>query len=378
MDNTVFKFSDRAQAGVLLAERLSKMGLDRPLVYALPRGGVPVAVEVARKLNAPLDLILVRKIGAPGNPEVALGAIVEGANVEVVINEDIRRISGADTDYLERTYSEQLAELERRKVQYLGDRPRLNPAGRTVVVVDDGLATGATMKAALIALKRNKAARIVIALPVAPKEELEALADQADDIVCLHPATEFRGVGGFFHDFHQLSDEETITLLDQHWSVQDTETPLSETGTLDTRRVEIPPLGLVGDLVVPENPRGIIIVAHGSGSSRHSPCNTFEASKLNEKGFATLLLDLLTPAEGRDRQHVLDIPLLAERVVEACMWIGSEPDIADLPLGIFEASTDAGVALMAANELKRRIAAVVSCGGRADLAGALPDVSGEP
>jgi erythromycin esterase-like protein/predicted phosphoribosyltransferase/predicted alpha/beta-hydrolase family hydrolase len=375
MDNTVFKFSDRTQAGVLLAERLSEMGLERPLVYALPRGGVPVAVEVARKLNAPLDLILVRKIGAPGNPEVALGAIVEGANVEVVINEDIRRFSGADTDYLERAYSEQLAELERRKIQYLSDRSRLDPRGRTVVVVDDGLATGATMKAALIALKRNKAARIVVALPVAPTEALEELADSADDIVCLHPATEFRGVGGFFRDFHQLSDEETTTLLNQRWSVEDTETPLTETGNLGTRQVEIPPLGLVGDLVVPENPSGIVIFAHGSGSSRHSPRNKYVASKLNEKGFATLLFDLLTPAEGRDRRYIFDIPLLADRVVQACMWVGSVPDIADLPLGIFGASTGAGAALVAAGELKGRVAAVVSRGGRPDLAGeALADV----
>ncbi len=351
------------------------MGLDQPLIYALPRGGVPVATEVARELNAPLDLVLVRKIGAPGNPEVALGAIVEGANAQVVINEDVKRMSGADMDYLERAYAEQLDELERRRIRYLGDRPRLKPAGRTVVVVDDGLATGATMKAALIALKRNKAARIVVALPVAPMRALEELADQADDIVCLHPATEFRGVGGFYRDFHQLSDEETISLLNQRWSVQEPETPLSQAGNPDMRQVEIPPLGLVGDLVVPKNPRGIVLFAHGSGSSRRSPRNTFVASKLNEKGFATLLFDLLTPAEGHNRRNVFDIPLLAERVVEACMWISSEPDIADLPLGIFGASTGAGAALTAAADLKGRVAAVVSRGGRPDLAGrSLPSV----
>ncbi|MEB8386715.1 erythromycin esterase family protein [Rhodobacteraceae bacterium KMM 6894] len=369
METHTHKFSDRAQAGAQLADRLLAMDLDQPQIYALPRGGVPVAVEVADRLNAPLDLVLVRKIGAPGNPEVALGAIVEGTNAQVVINEDVKRLSGADMNYLERAYAEQLAELDRRRVQYLGDRPRLNPAGRTVVVVDDGLATGATMKAALTALRRNNAARIVVALPVAPKRALEELAHLADDIICLHPATEFRGVGGFFRDFHQLSDEETIALLDRRWSTQAPDTLEPRTGRADKRRVEIPPLGLVGDLVVPKNPRGIVLFAHGSGSSRRSPRNTFVASKLNEKGFATLLFDLLTPAEGQDRQNVFDIPLLAERVVEACMWVGSEPDIADLPLGIFGASTGAGAALAAAAELRGRIAAVVSRGGRPDLAG---------
>ena len=351
------------------------MGLDQPIIYALPRGGVPVAVEVARLLNAPLDLILVRKIGAPGNPEVALGAIVEGPNAHMIINEDVKRMSGADSDYIERAHAEQLAELDRRRAKYLGDRPRLSATGRTVVVVDDGLATGATLKAALVALKNSDAARIIVALPVAPKRALDALAELVDEIVCLHPAIEFRGVGGFYRDFHQLSDEETIALLDQRWTAQEPETH-RQTATPHTRRVEIPPLGLVGDLVVPKDPRGIILFAHGSGSSRLSPRNTFVASELNSKGFATLLFDLLTPAEGQDRRNVFDIPLLAERVVEASMWIVSEPDIADLPLGLFGASTGAGAALVAAAKLKGRVSAVVSRGGRPDLAAQkLPNVS---
>lgn len=208
-----------------LAERLSVMRLDQPIIYALPRGGVPVAVEVAHILNAPLDLILVRKIGAPANPEVALGAIVEGTEPQIIINEDVKRWSGADSKYIERVRAEQMTELERRRAKYLGKRPRLNSTGRTVVVVDDGLATGATLKAALAALKRSAAARIVVALPVAPKQALEELAAQADDIVCLHPATEFRGVGGFYRDFHQLSDEETVASLRQLWTAQESQTP---------------------------------------------------------------------------------------------------------------------------------------------------------
>jgi fermentation-respiration switch protein FrsA (DUF1100 family) len=172
----------------------------------------------------------------------------------------------------------------------------------------------------------------------------------------------------FYRDFHQLTDEEIIGLLRQSWAEHDAISS-GQPPAFDRREVAIPPLGLIGDLVVPENPRDIILFAHGSGSSRHSPRNTFVADKLNASGFATLLLDLLTPAEAQDRSNVFDIPLLAERVIEATMWISSEPDIADLPLGLFGASTGAGAALQAAAELQTRVAAVVSRGGRPDLAG---------
>ncbi|MBJ3763718.1 erythromycin esterase family protein [Maribius pontilimi] len=373
MDHGASTFKDRAEAGRDLARRLAEMDLDRPQIYALPRGGVPVAAEVARELGAPLDVLLVRKIGAPGNPEVALGAIVEGVDAQVVINEDVMRMSGADMDFLERGYAEQLSELDRRKKVYVGDRARLDPSGRTVVVVDDGLATGATMKAALTALRRQGAARIVVALPVAPVSALEELSEIADDTVCLIPSTAFRGVGAFFRDFHQLSDDETVRLLRARWEA---EPPRDAPDPVQVRQVQIPPLGLKGELSLPARPTGIVIFAHGSGSSRLSPRNRHVASKLNAAGFATLLFDLLTPEEGQDRRNVFDIPLLAERLVEATMWVASEPDIADLPVGLFGASTGAGAALVAAAEMKTRIACVVSRGGRPDLAGmSLPYVT---
>ncbi|MHA6323660.1 erythromycin esterase family protein [Roseivivax sp. CAU 1753] len=367
MEQNSFPFSDRADAGRQLADALAARGLDAPLIYALPRGGVPVAVEVAKALHAPLDLLLVRKIGAPQNPELALGAIVEGASREIVINDTVKRLSGADDAFIAKAVADQRAELERRKSRYLGTRPRLDPAGRTVVVVDDGLATGATMKAALIGLKRSRPARIVVALPVAPKEALDDISGQADDILCLYPATTFRGVGGFYRDFHQLTDDETVALLEQV-AIQPTETSDAVESRLHRRRIAVPPLALPGDLTVPPDPRGIVLFAHGSGSSRHSPRNAHVAQTLNDLGFATLLFDLLTPGEEQDRRHVFDIPLLADRVVEAAMWIASEPDLDGLPLGIFGASTGAGAALVAAAELGGRVSAVVSRGGRPDLA----------
>ncbi len=337
---------------------------DRPVVYALPRGGVPVALEIARSLHAPLDLVLVRKIGAPGAPEVAVGAVVEGKSPQTVINEDVRRATGANDAYLDRARQRELAELERRRALYLGSRGRLEPAGHTAIVVDDGLATGATAKAALIAIKRQGAAKIILAIPVAPEETLAEMGEHADIVICLHPAPDFPGVGSFYSDFHQLTDEETIGLLRQGWG--------EDGGTahdLDRRKITIPPLGLAGDLCVPADPRGIILFAHGSGSSRLSPRNIDVADRLNAEGFATLLVDLLTADEASDRRNVFDIPLLAERLLEGVIWIGAEPDIADLPLGLFGASTGAGAALLAAAELGDRVAAVVSRGGRPDLAG---------
>ena len=219
-------FIDRADAGRRLAALLLPLHLDRPVVYALPRGGVPVALEIARALRAPLDLILVRKIGAPGAPELALGAVVDGADPQQVINEEVMRLSGADDLYLERARARELEELERRRERYLGGRSQVAPAGRTAIIVDDGLATGATMKAATIAVSRQGAAGICIAVPVAPVETLAELKSLADRIICLHPARRFRGVGEFYDDFHQLNDSETVDLLQRCWSGN---TPEAET-----------------------------------------------------------------------------------------------------------------------------------------------------
>lgn len=372
MQTSASRFADRADAGQRLAARLSAIGLDRPVVYALPRGGVPVALEIARELGAPLDLIMVRKIGAPGAPEVALGAVVDGARPQTVVNEEVRRRSGADDVYLERARALELQELERRRALYIGDRAPVDPAGRTAIIVDDGLATGATMKAAIIAMKQRGAGNICVAIPVAPIDTVKAMEAESDRVVCLHAADRFYGVGAYYDDFHQLTDEETIGLLRQRWSQERLGMP-APPAAVSRRRVSVPPRDLPGDLWVPAQPRGIVLFAHGSGSSRLSPRNIAVAERLNAAGFATLLFDLLTPAEALDRRNVFDVSLLAERVVEAVLYVSGEPDVADLPLGLFGASTGAAAALLAAAELGDRVAAVVSRGGRPDLAG--PDLT---
>lgn len=218
MANSPFQFIDRADAGRQLAARLATLSLPKPVVYALPRGGVPVAREIARGLHAPLDLVLVRKIGAPRAPEVALAALVEGDPPQIVVNEQIRTLSGADDAFLEAALQREALEIERRRSRYLGERARIDPAGRTAIVVDDGIATGATAKAALIALKRQGAARTILAVPVGPRRILAEMSKHADEVVCLYAAWRFDGVGSFYSDFHQLTDEETIGMLEQAWS----------------------------------------------------------------------------------------------------------------------------------------------------------------
>lgn len=208
-------FADRTQAGQLLAEAVAARGYRDPIVLALPRGGVPVALEVARRLGAPLDLALVRKIGAPGNPELALAAVVDGDHPHTVVNDEIVRLTGADAAYLERQSARQLAEIERRRRLYLGDRPRPSPAGRTVVIVDDGLATGATARVAVQALRGLGAARVILAAPVAPADTAALLRGEVDELICLAEPVRFTGVGAYYQDFHQLTDDEVLMALAQ-------------------------------------------------------------------------------------------------------------------------------------------------------------------
>ncbi|HSP76670.1 MAG TPA: phosphoribosyltransferase family protein [Cryobacterium sp.] len=228
-------FTNRSEAGrklaESLAERLAALEVDDPVIYALPRGGVPVAVEVARRLRAPLDLILVRKIGAPGYPEVAMGAVVDGSSPQTIVNEDVFAATGGDSVGLARARRRELAEIERRRTLYLGDRPRIDPRGRVGVVVDDGLATGATARAALAALKRQGAALTVLAVPVAPAELVVQMREYADVVVVLQAPQEFWAIGPFYTDFHQLSDEETVRLLHDAWAAAESGRPPDDVRT---------------------------------------------------------------------------------------------------------------------------------------------------
>jgi putative phosphoribosyl transferase len=206
-------FRDRREAGVALARRLAGLELADPVVLALPRGGVPVAVEVARELHAPLDLLLVRKIGAPMQPELAVAAIVDGAQHDLVVDDETLAWSGATREYVDAEAQRQLVEIERRRRLYLGAREPVEIAGRTAIVVDDGIATGTTVRAAVKALRRRHPARLVLAVPVAPREAVAELGREVDQLVCLETPQWFRAVGAHYDDFTQVEDDEVIDLL---------------------------------------------------------------------------------------------------------------------------------------------------------------------
>jgi putative phosphoribosyl transferase len=206
-------FSSRKDAGRQLASELKAMKIDNPVVLALPRGGVPVAAEVARELNAPLDLLLVRKIGVPWQPELAAAAIVDGESPDLVLNDSVMSALGLTRADIDGAAGAQLAEIERRRKLYLGDRAPISVKGRSAIVVDDGIATGTTAKAALQALRRRDPKTVILAVPVGAPESLAELAEHADRIVCLQSPASFYAIGQFYLDFHQLSDQEVIDEL---------------------------------------------------------------------------------------------------------------------------------------------------------------------
>ena len=373
-------YRDREDAGRRLAARLARLAQDRPVVVGLPRGGVPVAFEVASALSAPLDVVVVRKLGAPMQPELAIGAI--GEEGVIVLNKDLVSALAIQREELEAVVAREQAELTRRQRLYRGDRPPVAVAGRTVVLVDDGIATGSTAMAAAQVLRERGARRVVLAVPVGPPDAAARFGPEVDELVCLQAPEWFFAVGSCYERFDQTSDEQVGELLER---ARAGATPRGPAGTgSDLRRagggidwlqvahrdVAIPAdeVALPGDLRLPPAPSGLVIFAHGSGSSRLSPRNIQVAAALTAAGLGTLLFDLLTEREAADRDNVFDIPLLAQRLEAATQWARRDAEVRALPVGYFGASTGAAAALRAAADVGDGVRAVVSRGGRPDLA----------
>lgn len=207
------RYRDRAEAGRVLADLIAPLGLPRPVVLALPRGGVPVAAEIAGRLGAPLDLVMVRKIGVPWQPELAAGAVVNGDHPEIVVNDEIARHAGLSRDDIAGLSRREVETIARRRAAYLAGRAHVDLEGRSAIVVDDGIATGATMRAALKAVARRKPARIVLAVPVAARDALSLLRPEVDHVICPTVPGFFDAVGAFYRHFDQTTDEEVIRLL---------------------------------------------------------------------------------------------------------------------------------------------------------------------
>ncbi|HEY3095515.1 MAG TPA: alpha/beta family hydrolase [Acidimicrobiia bacterium] len=350
-------FRDRREAGRRLAERLSGLRSSRPLVLGLPRGGVPVAFEVARALDSPLDVLVVRKLGVPFQPELGMGAV--GEDGVHVLNPEVLREAGVTDAQLAEVEARERAEVERRADRLRGGRPAVALSGRTVIIVDDGLATGGTARAAIRVARERGASRVVLAVPVAPPDTVAALSREADEVIALETPEPFFAIGGWYMDFSPTSDQEVVDLLAVGGAHKEVD-----------QEIEIPagPRELPGHLTIPAGAIGIVVFAHGSGSGRHSPRNRAVARALNDASLGTFLFDLLSPDEETDRTNVFDIPLLGERLGAAATWLMDEPARDDLPLGYFGASTGAAAALSAAAEPGSPVEAIVSRGGRPDLA----------
>ncbi len=358
-------FENRVDAGRRLARRLAHLRGEDAVVLGLPRGGVPVAFEVARELGAPLDVIVVRKLGVPFQPELAMGAIGEGG-YEVLDRSLIAR-AGVTDDELDLVEARERSEMQARVRRFRRGRDPLDLTGRLAIVVDDGIATGATALVACEVARHLGARRVVLAAPVGPPG-LHGLAG-ADEVVLLETPDPFVAVGQHYRDFAPTGDEEVVALLDE--AERRGRRRAVEAATDCDLDVEIPAgrAVLQGHLHLPDRLEGVVVFAHGSGSSRHSPRNRYVASVLNDAGLGTLLLDLLTPEEERDRANVFDVRLLADRLGAAVRWVRGRPDAVGAPVGLFGASTGAAAALWAAADPALDVAAVVSRGGRPDLAG---------
>lgn len=363
-------FNNRTHAGELLAEKLLKYKSRKPVILALPRGGVPVAAEIAARLGAPFDVLVVRKIGAPFNSELAIGAVCESD--EPILNTITLAQIGFEPDDIRNTLKSEKTEVQRqiklfRQGAKLGDLTQ-----NCVIIVDDGLATGATVKAAIRFLQKKGVEHIVVAVPVAPASTARVIRPRVDELVSLVELEDLYSVGQWYRDFNQVSDEDVLSLLaEQSGQNRKLRSPPKGRSVIIDLERENKKNQLRGEFTEFPGMKAIIVFTHGSGSGRQSTRNVQVAEVLNRAGFGTLLFDLLTDNEVKNRKNIFDIKLLSQRLLRVTAWLRQQQNAKGLKIGYFGASTGAAAALVAASQLtgEESIFSLVSRGGRPDLAG---------
>ena len=373
-------YRDRHDAGGAIARALAALkGRPDVVVLGMPRGGVPVARHVADALGAPLDVVVGRKLGVPGLREVAMGAIAEGSRS--IVEDSVRWYVGVPRHIVSRVAARERVELDRRVRLYRGAGLR-DLRGRTVVLVDDGLASGATLRAAAAALRRLKPARIVAAVPVASPDHCDDVRRVVDELIVLATPSPFETVAHWYRDFSPVSDAEVLRLLKRSSGDTPGLVGSDDTDATDETEIEIPvttSTTIVADLGVPNaTPNGLVVLAHGGGSSRHSYRNRYLAGRIRMEGWATLRVDLLTETEQAQDANGdvrFDIVRISARLQAAVEWASRTNAPGAHRIVLLGASTGAAAAINTAASRPDLVAAVASRGGRVDLAGAaLPNV----
>jgi predicted phosphoribosyltransferase len=346
------RFTDRRQAGRLLAERLVHWRSRAPIVLGVPRGGVPVAFGVAERLGARLDVLVAHKLGVPYQPEVAMGAVAEGG-VDLLADAVVRACDVTRQE-VAAVRDQAREEVTRRVELYRAGRDRLSLDGQVVIIVDDGIATGATVRAACVAARDAGAIRVVVAVPVAPADAVRTLWPDADGLVTLTTPDDLVAVGAWYDDFHQVTDDEVTSLLDaagSRWTVE------NEPIVVPDQRAPSEPL--------PEHAVGLVILPYSGATARFGTRGQSVSDSLSQMGYRTVLVDLLTADEERRRGRVHDVALLADRLRDA---IRVERNSGEW-LGCFATGTGAAAALWTAADPDSDIGAIVCHNGRVDLPG---------
>lgn len=345
-------FADRLQAGRQLATALAAYRGRHPLVLAIPRGALPIGRAVADALAGELDVVQVRKLGAPWNPELAIGAIDEQG--QRYLSPYAGQLD-LDPDWIEQCSQRELQRMQERRSRWSPLHPPIPARGRIVIVVDDGLATGASMIAALTAVRAQQPARLICALPVAAADSLQRVRGLADEVVCLATPPDFEAVGQYYRDFDPVDEDQVIALLQRHAGDPD-----------GARELALEQAGLRAVLALPAHPWGLVGIAHGSGSGLDSPRNRAVAAQWSAAGLAVLRMDLLSADESATGIEP-DLDRRARRLLDMLALARQRAALQRLPMGLFGGSTGAAVALRAAGLASHAVAAVVCRGGRIDL-----------